>query len=116
MYIQGKSKKEVLDYLSQLDDENFISISLPTIWRFTKQADKTIERLIITGYYPELIKAFNIHALRIRNFLFYLNSKFDGHNKDPCDFSYDFYLKGGGYKKNSAFLWGIPYQFLTLRN
>jgi len=109
--VRNMSVKAALDIISQLCSEEILCMSPVTVNNFKCCILKGIDRLGISKLYYEIKDIINtpdrFHRLRL--FVIYLYRI--NHIRSPCEYSYDFYVKLGGYKTNSPFLWGIPYQF-----
>ncbi len=111
--LHNKSIKEVIDYISELDKSRLLCTCAVNLYSFFAVILNSIEKLFICGYYKRLCNLLNSYDKKtmIKNFLWYLEGKFDGKARAPCIFGYNFYCRCGGYKKNSHFLYGTPSQF-----
>jgi hypothetical protein len=112
--LKNKSIKEVFDFLSTLEKKNGIfCVSLSTLYDFKALFIKAQNKIISIGFIPTLRNFINVTDVnqRMRNFLIFLEGKFDRRIRDPSSLAYEFYLYGGGYIKNAPFLFGIPFQF-----
>lgn len=111
IHVNNMSEKEALDIITQFCSEEILCISPVSVYNFKCCILKGIERLCISKLYDEIKGIINTpdRFYRLRLFVLYLHSI--NHIRVPCDYSYDFYVNNGGYKTNSQFLWGTPYQF-----
>ncbi len=113
----------IYDFTSRDEDgdEFYVELSLSRFFLFCQLIKKAIAKIMVleraNQYYTELIaqlqtpdenqqiKAFLLFALDFSCYkLFYPI-------RGPCALSYDFYLNGGSYFRNSYFLFGTPSQF-----
>lgn len=111
IYVNNRSEKSALDIITQFCSEEILCISPVTVNNFKCSIEKGINRLAISKLYDEIKDIINIpdKYYRLRLFVLYLYGM--KHIRSPCEYSYEFYMKNGGYKTNSPFLWGIPSQF-----
>lgn len=111
IYVNNMSEKVALDITSRFCDEEVLCISPATVYNFKCCILKGIDRLGISKLYDEIKDIINTpdRFYRLRLFILYLFGI--KHIRSPCEYSYEFYVKHGGYKTNSPFLWGTPYQF-----
>lgn len=107
LYIDRKSLKEALDIISLKSADGVFFLNPLTVKRFKGYVVKAIDKILSFGSYKELTVVLNTPD-RVQTFLVWLT----GHRKrSPDRVNYEFYLLAGGYKKNSPFLFGTPYQF-----
>lgn len=98
---------------------DYIELSLSRVFAFRCLIEEAIDKIFIHRYYQEFIQqVIKIPQIeKIKAFLEFCRS-FQCHKthphppiRGPCALSYDFYLKGGAYLRNSYFLFGTPSQF-----
>ena len=110
---------KIQELLSKYEDANgYIDLAQSTMVKFKNIIEAAINKLLAFEYYPELIK--NMLCLktdnkRITYFITFALSftcfKSFFEIRGPCALGYDFFSIGGGYIKNSHFLFGTPSQF-----
>lgn len=107
--LHGKSAKEVLDELTLMEETGVICVNPSTLYQFEKLLITATEKILTTGFLQEIHSSLNNpdEETRIRTFLGF----FDERIRAPSSIAYQFYLHGGGYRKNAAFLFGTPSQF-----
>ncbi len=105
LYVLGKSQKTTVDDASKLLGSEFIP-PVSIIPKIKEYIIKAIEKVIISGYYPDLMTSLNTPDIRlkIKNFLKYLTLEYGCPIRGPCKISYEY------YKKNESFLFGMPSQ------
>lgn len=78
---------------------------------------ESIEKILVSGNYSEIEKEFSQPCFleRLKKFIGFVQDfecfATKPSIRGPCGLSYDFYLRGGGYFRNSHFLFGRPSQF-----
>ena len=108
IYVNDLSEKSALDIISQLCNEEVLSISPASVYNFKCLILNSIDKLNISGFYDEIKYLMNSDD-RVKLFVLYL---YEVHPvRAPSDYGYDFYKAHGFYKTNSPFLWGTPSQF-----
>jgi hypothetical protein len=128
-YIEGMSQDVLLDYVHDFTatgspgtDYDYIELSPSRIYAFKIFIEKAIEKLLINQYYKEVTdqwqETFENDNQWIKAFLQFC-PQFQCQKTQPpirgsCALSYDFYLNGGAYRRNSHFLFGTPSQFRLL--
>lgn len=112
-HLEGKSIKEKLDYLSEMESKGIVCIGVSTLCSFQRVFRTAVEKILTTGFFPKIHRYLNIpdSLIQIRNFIAFLSGEYEGHSRDPCNFAHQFYLWNGGIKNNSSFLFGTPSQF-----
>ena len=112
LYVLSKSQKNVVDDVSEL--VCYALLPPPSIIPKFKEyiIIKAMDRVVISGKYPDLSSSLSTPdiGLKISNFLKYLIRRYGCPIRGPCEMSYEFYIKNGGYKDNSPFLFGTPSQ------
>jgi hypothetical protein len=109
------------------DDEYYVELSFSRFFLFCQLIKNAIAKIMAieraNEYYTELIaqlqtpdqnqqiKAFLLFALQFSCYKLPYPYPIRG----PCALSYDFYLNGGSYFRNSYFLFGTPSQFRKLK-
>lgn len=109
LYIDCKSLKTVLDKISHKSAEGVFFLNSSTVNRFREYVVKAINKILSCSFYKYLALVLNTPDIKsgIQFFLTWLSA----YPRAPDEVNYEFYLLGGGYKKNSPFLFGTPYQF-----
>ena len=117
LYVLGKSKKTTVDDASKLLGSEFIP-PVSMISKIKEYIIKAIDKVIISGYYPDLIDYLNTSDIRvkIKSFLKYLTLEYGCPIRGPCKMSYEYYDKNGKYKNNGSFLFGTPSQMRIKRS
>jgi hypothetical protein len=137
-HIKGLSLKMLQDYIADFSDTvagrdreyedgcdgyiGYIELSTSRIYSFQRLIEKTITKLLISQYYHEFAMRLsrckcsgNDETESINAFLLFSIQfecwKVSMPIRGPCALSYDFYLEGGSYLRNSQFLFGTPSQF-----
>jgi len=116
-HIDDKSVMDIQVILSETENSNsYIDLAQSSIYRFHNVIEDAITKLLAVAYYTE----FNINLFKtdidimiefITFALAFVCIKLSFVIRGPCALGYDFFLTGGGYIKNSHFLFGIPSQF-----
>jgi hypothetical protein len=118
IYVQGQSVMEVQTYLSRSQQTGiYIDLGAASIYGFKKVILEAISKLLSSAYYPDAEKI--VHQSRnhqrIKAFVSFAQAfccyKVSPCIRGPCALSYDFYMQGGGWFRNSYFLFGTPSQF-----
>ena len=117
-YRDDKSIMNVQTYLSGFDKEGvYIDLSASSMNAFKNFILEVINKLLSSGYYQDAEKLLQEPSDNKRTRAFIEFSKvFCCYRINPCirghsALSYDFYMKGGGWFRNSYFLFGTPSQF-----
>lgn len=121
IHMEDKSIMEVQQYLSNFQETGiYVDLSAPSIYGFKRLILEAIDKLLSSAYYCE---AENILQqpygyCRIEAFIPFAQEfccyKVIPYIRGPCALSYDFYMQGGGWFRNSYFLFGTPSQFRTV--
>lgn len=101
-------------------DYDYIELTFSRIFVFQSLIKDAINKILVNQYYKEVTdhwqrqKVVDNNEL-IKAFLEFC-PEFECHItntpiRGPCALSYDFYLKGGAYVRNSRFLFGTPSQY-----
>lgn len=137
-HIRGLSLKLLQDYIASFsgigidmedrDDGNgygygYIELSISRFYSFHSLIRQTVTKLLISEHYQELAirmqKSNGSETATIKTFLEFSQEfeccKVPVRIRGPCALSYDFYLEGGSYLRNSYFLFGTPSQFRNRR-
>lgn len=111
LYVQGKSKKATVDDASRLPGPEFIP-PVSIVPKIKEYIIKAVDKVIISGYYPDLITSLNTPDIRlkIKNFLEYLTLEYGCPIRGPCAMSYEYYERKEKYNNNGSFLFGTPSQ------
>lgn len=118
-HIEGKSIYQLQDYLASFDngEEQYLDLNGASLYFFRALVLESIDKMLVSGNYPETEKEFSQPGSleRLKMFIGFAES-FECFGakpsiRGPCGLSYDFYLQGGGYFRNSYFLFGSPSQF-----
>jgi hypothetical protein len=102
-------------------DYDNIELTFSRIFVFQSLIKGAISKILVNQYYKKVIghwqrqKVVDNNNELIKAFLEFC-TEFECHItnppiRGPCALSYDFYLKGGAYVRNSRFLFGTPSQF-----
>ncbi|KPA16586.1 hypothetical protein MHK_003196 [Candidatus Magnetomorum sp. HK-1] len=118
-HINDKSIMEIQEFLSKYENSNgYIDLAQSTIYKFKNIIVETINKLLAFAYYSEFnknmlgLKTDNKRIIEFLTFaLLFVCFKLFSLIRGPCALGYDFFLTGGGYIKNSHFLFGTPSQF-----
>jgi hypothetical protein len=131
-HIKGLSLKLLQDYIAEFsgtdivgtgtetaDDYGYIELSISRFYSFHNLIRATVTKLLISKCYQELAirvqKCRGSESATIKAFLEFSKEfeccKVSVPIRGPCALSYDFYLEGGSYLRNSYFLFGTPSQF-----
>ena len=118
-HINDKSVMDIQELLSKYENsDNYIDLAQSTIYKFKNIIEATINKILAFAYYPEFNK--KLHDLKTDNMIIvefitfalsFVCYKLLYEIRGPCALGYDFFLTGGGYIKNSQFLFGTPSQF-----
>jgi len=138
-HIKGLSLKLLQDYIADFSDigiggtggtgtekadgDGYIELSTSRFYSFHSLIRGTVTKLLISKYYQELAirmqKCRGSESATIKAFLEFSKEfeccKVSVPIRGPCALSYDFYLEGGSYLRNSYFLFGTPSQFRNRR-
>lgn len=114
-HINEKSVMEIQELLSNHENSNgYIDLAQSTIYKFKDVIEDAITKLLAAAYYP----VFNSNMLNLRTekekvivFITFAMSFAYIKLSGPCALGFVFFLTGGGYIKNSLFLFGTPSQF-----
>ncbi len=111
LYVLEKSKKTTVDDASKLPGPEFI-LPVSIIPKIKEYIIKAIDKVIISGYYPDLITSLNTPDIRLKmnNFLKYLTLEYGCPIRGPCKMSYEYYERREKYNSNGSFLFGTPSQ------
>jgi hypothetical protein len=131
-HIKSLSLTLLQDYIADFPGtgggcDGYIEMSTSRIYSFCNLLEVTVTKLLISGYYQQLTnqlqkcrgsgsgsesegekEAIKISLQFITEFEC---RKVSVPIRGPCALSYDFYLEGGSYFRNSLFLFGTPSQF-----
>ena len=121
IYVEDQSIMQVQTYLSKFDETGiYIDLDTWSIYGFKTLILEAINKLLSSAYYPEAENRLQ-HASdyqRIKAFIIFVQAfccyKLSPCIRGPCALLYDFYMQGGGWFRNSYFLFGIPSQFRIL--
>ncbi len=117
----GLSLTKLLDYIANFSETEigYIELSINRIYSFRVLLDKAIQKLLLARNYREFLfrvqgcKEWESDSLKV--FLEFCEEfeccKVFPSIRGPCGLSYDFYLDGGSFRRNSFFLFGTPSQF-----
>jgi len=117
VYGEESSVKELLDYLSGFEAEEYVELSTSAFQAFKAFILTCIDKMAAMGLYPEVESALRSPSgkQRIRAFLVFAFDfacqKTNQPIRGPCALGYDFYLSNGGCFRNGHFLFGVPSQF-----
>ncbi len=122
-HIDGMTVESIQTYLGDIaataaTENDCRELSASGIFAFKHLFLAAINKILISGYYPQLIhelgKSGEETAI-IKIFLTFCrdftSQKHSCLIRGPCAISYDFYITGGFYLKNAYFLFGTPSQF-----
>lgn len=112
LYIEGKSQKEVLDFITTLS-RGSICLESSILPKFKSYIIQGIEKLVISRNFRSFEDYLNVKdkSSKIISFLSYVKNHYSCSIRGPCLLSRDFYIKNGSYKSNSEFLFGTPSQY-----
>jgi hypothetical protein len=125
-HIQSLSLTLLQDYIADFPGtgggcDGYIEMSTSRIYSFCNLLEVTVTKLLISGYYQQLTNQLQkcrggeSEAEAIKISLQFITEfecrKVSVPIRGPCALSYDFYLEGGSYFRNSLFLFGTPSQF-----
>lgn len=115
--ISDMSQKEVLDEIANMGKNDILSINTIYLKIFSEHAEKAVSKIIISGYYPDIIS--NFHRIKsqkeiIKEFVEFATD-FEttilcNPIRGPSALGFDYYNRGGGYIKDADFLFGTPSQ------
>lgn len=121
-HIEGMTVESIQTYLGDISataatEDDYRELSASGIFAFKHLFLAAINKILISGYYPQLIhelgKSGEETAI-IKTFLTFCqdftSQKHSCLIRGPCAISYDFYITGGFYLKNAYFLFGTPSQ------
>lgn len=102
-------------------EENYVNLSASMVIEFMRQMLKAISKLLSIGYYQEakiLLQASD-NSARIMKFISFAD-RFKCYKQEPpilgiVGLSLDYYIQGGGWQRNSHFLFGTASQFRKKR-
>lgn len=117
----GLSLTKLLDYIAEFSETEtgYIELSINRLYSFRDLLDKAIQKLLMARNYREFLcrsqKCNEWERESIKIFLEYSEAfeccKISPCIRGPCGLSYDFYLDGGSFRRNSYFLFGTASQF-----
>lgn len=117
----GLSLTKLLDYIADFSETEtgYIELSVNRIYSFRALLANAIRKLLAAKNYLEFFcltrKCKEWEGDCIKAFLEFSNTfeccKVSPSIRGPCGLSYDFYLDGGSFGRNSFFLFGTPSQF-----
>lgn len=116
VYGEGRSVRELLDYLARAETGQYIDLSSSTFHGLRRFILKCIDKMLAMGFYKDNQSAFQSSAEKQRIMVFVVfseNFSYKGSSliRGPCALGYHFYMQCGGYLKNGHFLFGTPSQF-----
>jgi len=121
----GLSLTRLLDYIADFSETatSYIELSINRFYSFRDLLDRAIQKLLMARNYREFLcltqKCKEWESESIKAFLEFSEQfeccKVSPSIRGPCGLSYDFYLDGGSFRRNSFFLFGTPSQF-RIRN
>lgn len=118
IHVEDKSIMEIQTYLSHFDKTGiYVDLSASSIYGFKKLILEAIHKLLSSAYYPDAEKMLQqpSDSHRIKAFVGFAQAfccyKVSPCIRGPCALSHDFYMQGGGWLRNSYFLFGTPSQF-----
>lgn len=116
--VDDKSIMQIQTYLSGFDETGiYIDLSASSIHGFKKFILEVINKLLSSAYYrgAEKLLQDSSDNRRIKAFIKFAEAfccyKINPCIRGPCALSYDFYMQGGSWFRNSHFLFGTPSQF-----
>jgi hypothetical protein len=115
----NKSIHEVQTHYTMAKSEvKYIDLSATLIIDFMEEMLQAISKLLVSGYYQDAEKSLqdSEDCVRMGKFILFA-IQFQCCFIEPSingiiGLSFDYYLKGGGWKENSDFLFGTPSQFI----
>jgi hypothetical protein len=127
-HINGKPLEYIQEYLANITstaanadtagEDDYMELNVSGIFAFKHLLLAAINKILTSGYYPQLIHELGKSAEEtaiIKIFLTFCrdftSQKHSCLIRGPCAISYDFYITGGFYLKNAYFLFGTPSQF-----
>jgi hypothetical protein len=121
IHVEGKSIMEVQTYLSSVSTFEqtgiYVDLGASVIYGFKRLILEAIHKLLSSAYYPDAGKMLQqpSDSHRIKAFVGFARAfccyKVSPCIRGPCALSHDFYIQGGGWLRNSYFLFGTPSQF-----